>query len=247
MSECQQVKLLRGLSATYRCWWLMGFFIHLLFVSVMNVYAGEQLNFNQQIERLKKAKKVSIILSQASHGAGNDKYQARYWLDRLDGCYYYVTEPSEIAYLIANLKQLNIKSVSQEKSFLPSVGIAIRFDFTNNKQMQVLMGDIYPNESVIDGEVYMNAQSTPQTFMINRMIHRDIRRWIAKHGQISKAKSCGSNCKHLLYYCRLEVEKDFFRSNPNQTCGIPEFYRTMPDYCERGWEPSHNVKYWNNN
>lgn len=158
------------------------------------------------------------------------------------GVIFFVTDPSEIAYLISSFKQLDIKSVTQERSFLPSVGISIRFDFANNKQMQVLMGDIYPNESVVDGEIYMNAQSTPQTFLINQRVHRDIRRWMAKYGQKSESKLCGSDCSHLSYYCRLEVEKDFFRSNPNQTCGIPELYRTMPDYCESGWQPSYNVK-----
>lgn len=209
----------------------------------MSAYAEEKnANFNQQIEQLKKAKKVSVILSQASHGAGNDRYQARYWLSRLDGCHYSVTDPSKIRYLIANFKQLNIQSISQEKSFLPSVGISIRFDFANSKQIQMLMGDSYPNESEVDGEVYVNAQTVSQTFVISRMIHRDLRRWLAKYGQISEAKSCGLDCKHLSYYCRLEVEKDFFRSNPNQTCKISDFYRLMPDYCESGWQPSYIVK-----
>lgn len=242
MIESKQKKLPGVWSPRYHCLLIMSFFM-VLFLNSMSSYAEDKnVSFNQQIAELKKAEKVSVILSQASHGAGSDKYQARYWLTRLDGCHHYVTDPSKIRYLIANSKQLNIQSISQEKSFLPSVGISIQFDFANNKKIQMLMGNVYPNESVVDGEVYVNAQLTPQTFVINQMVHRDIRRWLAKHGRISEAKSCARDCGHLSYYCRLEVEKDFFRSNLHQTCKTEDFHRPTRDYCESGWQPSYLVK-----
>jgi len=249
MSECQQMELPRKLTATYHCLWLMRFFICLLFFSVMNVYAGEPLDFNQQIERLKKAKKVSVIISGVPSDATESTIdQTRDSLRRLVGCYFYVTNQGETSQLIANFKLLNIRRVSHAKSFLPYVNIAIRFDFANGEQAHLLMGSVYPNESMVDGEMYMQGQSAPYTFVINKMIHRDIRRWLVNNGQMVDPTSCGHPryCGTLAAYCHYYVKTDFFRSKSDQTCKISDFDRSMPDYCERGWEPSYNVKDWNN-
>lgn len=226
---------------------LMGAVLCGLLFSVVNLHAEDRLlDFNRQIKQLKKAKKVSIILSKTPQTViGNTKEQSKDELLPLDGCYYFVTDSSKIGYLISNFKQLNIQSTSQEKSFLPHANISIRFDFVNNQQVQMLMGDIYPNETTVDGELYVSAQSAPQTFVINRMVHRDIRRWLITHAHVEEPTSCGhpSNCKELAEYCRSEIKVDFFRSNQKQTCKIEEFYRSsMPDYCESGWQPSYNVK-----
>jgi len=244
MSDCKQLKLLHELSANCHCLFRRSLVICLIFFSAMNTYAGEQLNFYQQIERLKKAKKVSVILSKTpDQTIGNTKDQTRDSLHQLVGCYFYVTHQSEIKHLIANFEQLNIKKTSQAISFLPYANVAIRFDFANGKQTQLLIGSLYPNESTVDGEMYIDGQPAPQSFVINRMIHRDIRRWLVNNGQMVEPTSCGhpSYCKQLASICRSEVKVDFYRSKPNQTCSVSDFHRPIPDYCESGWEPSYNV------
>lgn len=245
MSECKQVKLSRVLSVTYHCLFIRCFFVGLLFAPVMSAYAGEKINFDQQIERLKKAKKVSVIVSGTpSDAIGNTKDQTRDSLRKLERCYFYVTHQSETRHLISNFKQLQIRKIPHAKSFLPYVNIAIRFDFANGEQTKLLIGSLYPNESKVDGEMYIQGQSAPYTFVINKMIHRDIRRWLVNHGQMVDPTSCGHPryCGSLAAYCHYYVKADFFRSRPNQTCKVTDFDRPIPDYCERGWEPSYNVK-----
>jgi len=245
MSDCQQLKLLPGLPVTCHGFFIMHLVICLLFVSVMNAYAGEQLNFDQQIERLKKAKKVSVIVSGTpSDAIGNTKDQTRDSLRKLETCYFYVTNQSETRHLIANFKQLDIRKVPHAESFLPYVNIAINFDFANGEQTKLLIGSLYPNESTVDGEMYIHSQSASYTFVINKMIHRDIRRWLVNNGQMVDPTSCGHPryCGSVAAYCRYYVKADYFRSKPNQTCKVSDFDRPIPDYCERGWEPSYNVK-----
>lgn len=239
MNKNKQKNVMRARSVSF-CFWIISSFLLATFA-----YAEDPHSFNQQMEQLRAAKRVAVILSQRPDSIiGNTKDRARDALVRLDACHYFVTDQSEINQLIANFKQLNIKKIAQDKSFLPYESIAIRFDFANSTQTQMLIGFPYPKESTVDGEMYINSQSTPQTFVISRMIHRDIRRWLVKHGQLGEPTSCGHPryCEQLARYCRSEIKVDFFRSNPHQTCKTAEFYRPMPDYCESGWQPSYNVK-----
>lgn len=220
---------------------------------------GDQSSFSEQIEQLKAAKKISVILSQGPDRmlGGVDKDKIINSLQQLDGCHYSVTEPSEVKKLIANFKQLHIKSIPQEKSFLPYSSIAMRFDFPNGKQKNILLGYFYTNELTVDGELYSDNQLPPQTFLIDRMVHRDIRRQLVKHAQIN-LPTCKnlSSCKFEADFCRQKLAKDFFRSDPSQVCifgraikngkdviyTTTDFDRPLPDYCDTGWEPSYNIR-----
>lgn len=54
--------------------------------------------------------------------------------------------------------------------------------------------------------------------------------------------SDNENLTRMLNICTSIPQKEYFRSLTSQTCEISEFYRPIPDYCEKGWKPAYHLK-----
>lgn len=183
---------------------VIGCFYNLALI-VMPVQAEEQtsakkLDFKQQIEMLKKAKKATVVLYAPLRKTESERYDGdNAKFIKTFGCNFVNLAQDKIANLVGLLKHNHLKYIPQKNPYLPYLGVSIYFTYENGQEGQILLGRQYLGETTIDGELKLAPSFHAMTVLIDNSIYRDIYNWIT-HSEIERG--AGYNGSDYPYYNR---------------------------------------------
>lgn len=156
-------------------------FLYLLSVNV-SVYADgdtkKRAYYNQQLEQLKKAKRITVFLNTPYTGYTSRPYAKA--TEQLFTCQYISSKPSDIEGFVNIFKQASIEGVTEIESHLPIIGASAHFSMFDGKDIEVLLGREYVNENLLDGVIIGLPNNSPITIAANNSNHqlmRDIFNW----------------------------------------------------------------------
>lgn len=222
----------------------------LLILSLVSAYADEKpLSFNQQIERLKTAKKVTVVLSRPDVYSGKlnqleslERYEGdNLRVRRMYGCNFASENLQKIKKLVATLLEQGI--TTSDYHHLPYATITIYFNDANEHEVRLSLGRQYLNESTVDGELQLPTQDAPLKVSVGKNIYRDVYNWASNDAQLEQGLVIdgywwvSDSDANRLNGCQIITKKNYYRNNLQQTCTSSEFERMLPDECPAGWEP----------
>lgn len=240
---------------------VMIFFICLLFLDPMSAYAEEKnINFKQQINLLKTAKKATVYISNRPYSGSINIESVKH-----NHCRFVAKEVKNVEDLIEILKRAELKMISNSKSHLPVIGMVIELVLNDGSTMGFAFGREYLNENIVDGELILPSKLNNISLLANSHVHRDLYNWIRgaevpvtanpekwqliENCEFTKSKgwfrdeksyqACVSVRQGLVQdevnQCLAIKNKFFYRENIGQGCAQSEFYRPTPNVCLTGW------------
>lgn len=239
------IKLLKYINAVLIACILSGFLL-----LPASLYARDQpLNFNQQIERLKTAKKVTVVLSRPDVYSGKldrleslERYEGdNLRLRRMYGCNFASENRQKIKKLVDSLREQGI--TTSEYHHLPYATITIYFNDANDHEVRLSFGRQYLNKSTVDGEMELPTQDAPLKLSIGKDVYRDVYNWASNEAQLEQGLVIdgywwvSESDMDRLNGCKIITNKNYYRNNLQQICSSSEFERILADECPTGWQP----------
>lgn len=240
---------------------VMSFFICLLFLGPMSAYAEEKnINFKQQINLLKTAKKATVYISNRPYSGSINIESVKH-----NHCRFVAKEGKSIDGLIEILRRSEVKMTSHSKSHLPVIGMVVELVSGDDSTIEFAFGREYLNEKTVSGEFILPSKLN-ESLLASNNIHRDMYDWIrdaeifvasnpakwqsVENCELTRSKglfkeeqgyqSCVSRRQGLVQdeinQCLGIKNKNFYRQNANQACAQNEFYMPSPNVCLTGWK-----------
>jgi hypothetical protein len=184
-----------------------------LLILPISLYAADKpLSFNQQIEQLKVAKKVTLNFTSSldcqGYCAPIDGFELNRAIEELESVRalsYVTTNQAAITKLIETLNKSVVKTPSPETPQLMYVNFLITFEMKDHIKTQLLVGKYYEADPTIEAEL-RNDKSEVKTLALDKMVHKTLRDWVLQYAQIDKERAFSNFQKECQPFYSSEIK-----------------------------------------